>query len=419
MKDPKSFTRLGARAPQGVLLLGKPGVGKTMLAKALAGECNASFISASGSEFTAKYFGVGVGKVKNLFEKARKNAPCIIFIDEIDGVSQRVQNDSPGASEGNRIINQLLIEMDGFDKNEGIIVVAATNLAENLDQALLREGRFDRQITIDMPDVIDRTKILEHYARSVCVQNEDIDYAQLARMTVGFSPATLAHVVNQAALVATRRHAEKVSMQDFLESVEISQIGELNPHQRALTDKERHRIAVHEAGHAIVAAATECGLVEKVTILPRGGALGVTLVTQPQDKMLSLRSDMEKRIQMLLGGRTAEMLVLKEASSGAAQDLSEASKVALNMIGRFGLDGENRLFSLDAIPGQHAGHIIRDSVERANVLLEQMQQATQTCLTEHRKALDRLTQMLLCEEVVDGHAVYALLNDSVPAARAA
>lgn len=271
LKNPKRFSALGARPPCGVLMLGGPGVGKTLLAKALAGECGARFIATNGSEFTSKFYGVGVQKVKKLFETARKNAPCILFIDEIDGISRRSAGGSgPAESEGNRIINQLLVEMDGFEANEGVIVVGATNLVDNLDDALLREGRFDRRVNVKLPDVRDRAAIFRLYAAKLRLAGE-VDYEQLARLTTGLSPATIAHVVNHAALVAARASAEAVSMGHLMEAIETTRIGELNGAQRALGERERRCIAVHEAGHALVSVVLGYGKVEKVTILPRGG----------------------------------------------------------------------------------------------------------------------------------------------------
>jgi len=411
LRDPQRYKQLGARPPCGILLLGGPGVGKTLLAKALAGECDASFISASGSDFTSKYVGVGVQKVKKLFETARKNAPGIVFIDEIDGIARRTNNGSGAAeSENNRIVNQFLVEMDGFSKNDGVVVIGATNLVEHLDPALCREGRFDRRVQVLLPDLQDRALVLEHYARDITLNNEQIiDFQQLARLTTGFSPATLAYVVNNAALIAARHDAQSVGMTELLEAIETAHMGELNGAQRALSPPERYRIAVHEAGHAIVAVATGCGTVEKVTILPRGGALGVTLVTQPQDRMLHLKTDMEKLIQMLLAGRNAEQAVFGEASSGAAHDLQECSRIAMAMVSKYGFGLNGSLFHLDALQRELAGPYVKESIDQAKAILEKMNKACQQILAQHADALAALTQELLVKETVSGERVNELI----------
>jgi len=410
LKNPKRFTALGARPPCGVLMLGGPGVGKTLLAKALAGECGARFMATNGSEFTSKFYGVGVQKVKKLFETARKNAPCILFIDEIDGISRRSSSGSgPAESEGNRIINQLLVEMDGFEANEGVIVVGATNLVDNLDEALLREGRFDRRVNVKLPDVRDRAAIFQLYAGKLRIAGA-VDYEQLARLTTGLSPATIAHIVNHAGLVAARAGAEAVSMLHLMEAIETTRIGELNGAQRALSERERRYIAVHEAGHALASVVLGYGNVEKVTILPRGGALGATLVTRDEDMTLVLKSDMEKHIQMLLGGRNAELAVFEEASSGASHDLQQASKLALDMVGRYGFGEDGALFSLGALPAQHASRQISAAVRQASLLLEGLNVKCQQIMRTHRRALDELTEELLAHETVSGERVLELVG---------
>ncbi|VTU31455.1 ATP-dependent zinc metalloprotease FtsH [Variovorax sp. PBS-H4] len=414
LKDPSRYRAIGARAPCGVLMLGGPGVGKTLLAKALAGECGANFIATNGSEFTSKFYGVGVQKVKKLFETARKNAPCILFIDELDGISKRTSSGAgPAESESNRIINQLLVEMDGFEANEGVIVVGATNLEEHLDEALLREGRFDRRVHVKLPDVRDRCAIFRLYTGKLRTEGS-IDHEQLARLTTGLSPATIAHIVNHAALVAARGGSRAVAMTHLMEAIETTRIGELNGAQRALGERERRYIAVHEAGHALVSAVLGYGKVEKVTILPRGGALGVTLVTQEEDQTLVLKSDMEKHIQMLLGGRNAELAVFDEASSGASQDLQQASRLALDMVGRYGFGQDGALFSIGALPAQHASRQISAAVRQANQLLETLNLQCQHVLRAHRRALDALTEELLAQETVPGARVLELVGARGP-----
>ena len=416
LKDPGRYRAIGARAPCGVLMLGGPGVGKTLLAKALAGECGARFIATNGSEFTSKFYGVGVQKVKKLFETARKNAPCILFIDELDGISKRTSAGAgPAESESNRIINQLLVEMDGFEANQGVIVVGATNLEEHIDEALLREGRFDRRVHVKLPDVRDRSAIFRLYAGKLRTEGA-IDHEQLARLTTGLSPATIAHIVNHAALVAARAGSLAVTMSHLMEAIETTRIGELNGAQRALGERERRYIAVHEAGHALVSAVLGYGKVEKVTILPRGGALGVTLVTQEEDQTLVLKSDMEKHIQMLLGGRNAELAVFDEASSGASQDLEQASKLALDMVGRYGFGQDGTLFSIGALPAQHASRQISVAVRQANELLEALNLQCQQVMRAHRRALDALTEELLAHETVSGERVLELVGQRAPVA---
>jgi cell division protease FtsH len=427
LKEPGRYRAIGARSPCGVLMLGGPGVGKTLLAKALAGECGANFIATNGSEFTSKFYGVGVQKVKKLFETARKNAPCILFIDELDGISKRTSSGAgPAESESNRIINQLLVEMDGFEANEGVIVVGATNLEEHLDEALLREGRFDRRVQVKLPDVRDRCAIFRLYTGKLRTEGA-IDHEQLARLTTGLSPATIAHIVNHSALVAARAGSRAVAMAHLMEAIETTRIGELNGAQRALGERERRYIAVHEAGHALVSAVLGYGKVEKVTILPRGGALGVTLVTQEEDQTLVLKSDMEKHIQMLLGGRNAELAVFDEASSGASQDLQQASRLALDMVGRYGFGQDGALFSIGALPAQHASRQISAAVRQANQLLEALNLQCQHVLRAHRRALDALTEELLAHETVSGERVLELVgprgqsqsSSVMPAARTA
>ena len=273
LKDPKGFIALGARPPKGVLLSGPPGTGKTRLAKALAGECGVHFIPATGGDFTAMFVGLGSLRVKSLFRKARKNAPCIIFIDEMDGVGRRTNTDTGGTSEaeGNRIINQILTELDGFNSSSGVIVIGATNFPDAVDPALVREGRFDRRIQLTLPDVNDREALFRLFAKGVKTADAP-NYAQLARLTTGLTPAAIAYVVNHAALISARHGQPDVPMANFIEAVEVCRMGEVNGAGSALTEGERNRVAVHEAGHAIVAQVMNVGRVEKVTILSRGAS---------------------------------------------------------------------------------------------------------------------------------------------------
>ena len=412
LSDPKQFTSMGVRAPCGILMVGGPGVGKTRLAQALAGECGANFISITGSYFSAKYYGVGIQKVKHLFELARKNAPTVIFIDEADGLAKRTDTGGgPVEAESNRIINQLLAEMDGFASNDGVIIVAATNHPDNLDEALRRPGRFDRTVQVRLPDREDRAKIFRFYAEKLKSKATDIDYDQLARLTTGLSPATVAMVVNQAGLVARKAGETEIAAKHFMEAIKIARIGDVSGAERALSEDERTRIAVHEAGHGLVAALLGTGVLEEVTILPRGGALGVALITKAQDKHLYRETEIRNEIQVLLGGRNAEILTFSEASSGAASDLQEASRISLDMVSKFGFNRDGDLFSLAALPSQYAGLQMKSAIEHANVLLKELNELCYGLLHAYEPVLRAIADELLERETVPGEAVYRLIKE--------
>jgi cell division protease FtsH len=411
LTDPTQFIGMGVRAPCGILMTGGPGVGKTRLAQALAGECGANFISLTGSYFSAKYYGVGIQKVKHLFELARKNAPTVIFIDEADGLGKRTDTGGgPVEAESNRIINQLLAEMDGFESNEGVIVVAATNHPDNLDEALRRPGRFDRTVQVRLPDLEDRAKVLRFYAARLTAKSDEIDFNQLARLTTGLSPATLSMIVNQAGLVARKAGDDEVTSRHFIEAIKIARIGDVSGAERALSEEERARIAVHEAGHGLVAALLGTGVLEEVTILPRGGALGVALITKTHDKHLYRETEMRNEIQVLLGGRNAELLIFAEASSGAAQDLQEASRIGLDMVSKFGFNADGNLFSLAALPQQYAGLQLKNAIEHANVLLKDLNDACHALLRANEPVLRAIADQLLESETVPGENVYRLIK---------
>jgi cell division protease FtsH len=417
LSDPAQFSGMGVRAPCGVLMTGGPGVGKTRLAQALAGECGANFISITGSYFSAKYYGVGIQKVKHLFELARKNAPTVIFIDEADGLGKRTDTGGgPVEAESNRIINQLLAEMDGFESNEGVIIVAATNHPDNLDEALRRPGRFDRTVQVRLPDLEDRAQILRFYAAKLSKKSDDIDFNQLARLTTGLSPAMLSMIVNQAGLLTRKTGKAEVAMTHFIEAIKIARIGDVNGAERALSDEERTRVAVHEAGHGLVAALLGTGVLEEVTILPRGGALGVALITKAQDKHLYRETEMRNEIQVLLGGRNAELLVFAEASSGAAADLQEASRISLDMVSKFGFNVDGNLFSLAALPQQYAGLQLKNAIEHANVLLKDLNDACYALLRANEPVLRAIADQLLESETVPGQTVYRLIREHTAAA---
>jgi len=339
LKDPKIYGRLGARIPKGVLLVGPAGTGKTLLARAVAGEAGVPFFSISGSDFVEMFVGVGAARVRDLFDQARKAKPCLIFIDELDAMG-RARGIGPfggGHDEKEQTLNQLLVELDGFDPREGIVLIAATNRPEILDPALLRAGRFDRQVLVDRPDRIGRAAILRVHVRNVKIA-EGVDLDAVAALTPGFTGADLANLVNEAALRATRRGAEAVSADDFTAAIERIVAG-VEKRSRLLNAREREVVAYHEMGHAIVATALP-GMdpVHKVSMIPRGvGALGYTMQRPTEDRFLLSRSDLENRLAVLLGGRAAEMLIFNEASTGAADDLNKCTDIARNMVARFGM----------------------------------------------------------------------------------
>jgi cell division protease FtsH len=341
LKQPKEYGRLGAHVPKGILLIGPPGTGKTLLARAVAGEAGVPFFSISGSEFVEMFVGVGAARVRDLFEQARKAAPCIIFIDELDALGRaRGMGSFGGHDEKEQTLNQLLTELDGFDPRQGIVLLAATNRPEILDPALLRAGRFDRQVLVDRPERIGRIAILKVHLNNIQLA-DDVDVEAIAAITPGFTGADLANLINEAALLATRRKAVSVAMADFNEAVERIVAG-LEKRSRLLRPEERKIVAFHEMGHALVAMALP-GMdpVHKISIIPRGiGALGYTMQRPTEDRFLITKSELENKIAVLLGGRAAEQLVFAEVSTGATDDLSKATEIARSMVTRFGMSEE-------------------------------------------------------------------------------
>jgi len=340
LKDPKSYGRLGAHVPKGILLVGPPGTGKTLLARAVAGEAGVAFFSISGSEFVEMFVGVGAARVRDLFEQARKAAPCIIFIDELDALGR---SRSPGAFSGyeekEQTLNQLLAELDGFDPRAGVILLAATNRPEILDPALLRAGRFDRQVLVDRPDKSGRVAILKVHVRKITV-GKDVDLDKIAGLTTGFTGADIANLINEAAIVATRRNGDEVSFDDFTAAIERIVAG-IEKKSRVLSKEERRRVAYHEMGHALVAASLPgVDPVQKVSIIPRGvGALGYTMQRPTEDRFLLTASELRNRIAVLMGGRASEKLIFDgDISTGAADDLQRATEIAIEMVTKYGMD---------------------------------------------------------------------------------
>ncbi|MHA7774372.1 ATP-dependent zinc metalloprotease FtsH [Roseibium sp. M-1] len=421
LKDPSAYGRLGAHVPKGILLVGPPGTGKTLLARAVAGEAGVPFFSISGSEFVEMFVGVGAARVRDLFEQARKAAPAIIFIDELDALGRARASGPMGTNdEKEQTLNQLLTELDGFDPSSGIILLAATNRPEILDPALLRAGRFDRQVLVDRPDKLGRRAILDvHVKKITLAPGTDLD--QIAQLTAGFSGADLATLVNEAALLATRRNADAVTLQDFNEAVERVIAG-LEKRSRILSDKERRTVAFHEMGHALVAANLEgCDPVHKISIIPRGiGALGYTMQRPTEDRFLLSAKDLENRMAVLMGGRAAEEIVFKEISTGASDDLQKVTEVARDMVMRYGMDPDlgNRAYATQRqnFLGQPAGDTaeVSEATRREIDLaikqrVEAAFQRAKALLNEHRKELDEGAALLLSKET--------LTDDDFPAIR--
>ena len=413
MKDPSEYVKVGARAPRGVLLDGPPGTGKTLLARALAGECGASFISVDGSYFSSMFFGAGIGKVRELFERARKNAPCIVFIDEIDGIGKRSRGADPSAGdqEQNRIINRLLVEMDGFKALENVIVIGATNHVDNVDEAMRRPGRFDTVVRTVLPTPPEREALFRHYLAQVKADAmPQLD--SMARTAAGMSPADIANCVNRAASYAAEAREPSVSAERIYQAIESHQLGgEVSATKAMITPKTLERVAVHEGGHGLVAHVLEAGSVERISVEPRGGALGVTYVARLSEEPLYGEHELRSRLAMMLAGREAEMLVYGNTSSGAADDLKRASELATSMIGSYGFSKTFGLLSMAGVPRELIGPDIQNSLlDEARALLEAAQAQCRQVLSEHRHRLDALTHLLLREETVSGPALKEALS---------
>jgi cell division protease FtsH len=412
---PARYAKLGAAAPRGVLLVGPPGTGKTLLARALAGESKANFISVDGSYFTAMFYGAGVSKVKELFKLARKNAPCVLFIDEIDGIGKRTRGEGGGAeSELNRIINRVLVEMDGFEPLDNVVVVAATNHEDNIDEAMRRPGRFDMLVRLGLPTLPERQRLFNLYIGKVA-SDGSADTAALARMSSGMSPADIANLVNKAASTAAEAQAEHVGAEHFLSAIETHQLGgEVSSIKDLLTEDTRRRLAYHESGHALVGHWLKAGMVERVTIEPRGKALGVTYITRETEDPLYKQAELASRLAMTLAGREAELLVFDSVSSGASDDLKRASELAINMVGSLGFSEAFGLLSVAGVPKELLGPDIQAAVlKEARLLLDKSQATCHRLLRIHRDQLDALAMRLLEREVLSGDELKALLGSDL------
>ncbi len=413
MHDPSQYAKLGASAPRGVLLVGPPGTGKTLLAKALAGESKANFIAVDGSYFTAMFYGAGVSKVKELFKLARKNAPCVLFIDEVDGIGKRSQGGPGGGAESelNRIINRVLVEMDGFESLDNVVVVAATNHEDNIDPAMRRPGRFDMLVRLGLPTLPDRQLLFDLYIGKLSHDGQ-ADTAALARMTAGLTPADIANTVNKAASSAAEAGAQTVTQEHLLRAIETHQLGgEVSAVKGLLSESTRERLAYHEAGHALVGHWLQLGAVERVTIEPRGQALGVTYISRGSEDPLYAQAELGNRLAMMLGGREAELLVKGSVSSGASDDLKRASELAISMVGSLGFSKTFGLLSVAGVPKELLGPDIQAAVlKEARAMLEQAQLRCEQLLQSRRGQLDALAAALLQREVLSGDELKELLT---------
>ncbi len=404
LKRPEKYTRMGARVPKGVLLYGKPGTGKTLIAKAIAGEADVPFISMSGSEFIEMFAGLGASRVRKLFEKARKLAPCIVFIDEIDAIGSRRTSNSGAETENNQTLNQLLVEMDGFSSEETIIVLAATNRPEMLDKALLRPGRFDRQITIPNPDLNGRLDILKIHSKDKKL-SDDVNLESIAEDTAGFTGAELENILNEAAIVATKNKHEEIENDDIEEAVKKVTVG-LEKKGRVISDKDKRLTAYHEAGHAVVSRylPTQTN-VKEVSIIPRGVAGGYTMYKTNEDKYYISKTEMQEKLIALLGGRAAERLVLDDISTGASNDIEVATQIARDMVTKYGMSdklGPIDFQGKEPYEMQMFGENIGDEIgEEVKTLIDTAYNDAITLLKEHRDKLDRIAEVLLQKEKIN------------------
>lgn len=420
LHDPDKYKEIGASMPKGILLVGPPGTGKTMLAKAVAGEANVPFFSMSGSEFVEMFVGMGASKVRDLFKQAKEKAPCIVFIDEIDAIGKKRDGQVGGNDEREQTLNQLLTEMDGFEGNNGVIILAATNRPESLDPALLRPGRFDRRVPVELPDLKGREEILKVHARKIKVA-DNVDFNKIARMASGASGAELANIVNEAALRAVRDGRKFATQADLEESIEVVIAG-YQKKNAILTDKEKRIVAYHEIGHALVAAKqTNSAPVQKITIVPRtSGALGYTMqVEEEGNHYLMSKEEMENKIATLTGGRAAEEIAFGSVTTGASNDIEQATKLAKGMITRYGMSKDFDMVAMETVTNQYLGgdSSLNCSMETQTAidkevveLVKKQHEKAGQILLENRAKLDELSQYLYEKETITGEEFMKILN---------
>ena len=420
LHDPDKYKEIGASMPKGILLVGPPGTGKTMLAKAVAGEANVPFFSMSGSEFVEMFVGMGASKVRDLFKQAKEKAPCIVFIDEIDAIGKKRDGQVGGNDEREQTLNQLLTEMDGFEGNNGVIILAATNRPESLDPALLRPGRFDRRVPVELPDLKGREEILKVHARKIKVA-DNVDFNKIARMASGASGAELANIVNEAALRAVRDGRKFATQADLEESIEVVIAG-YQKKNAILTDKEKRIVAYHEIGHALVAAKqTNSAPVQKITIVPRtSGALGYTMqVEEEGNHYLMTKEEMENKIATLTGGRAAEEIAFGSVTTGASNDIEQATKLARGMITRYGMSKDFDMVAMETVTNQYLGgdSSLTCSMETQTAidkevveLVKKQHEKAGQILMENRAKLDELSQYLYEKETITGEEFMKILN---------
>ena len=422
LHNPKKYSDVGASMPKGVLLVGPPGTGKTMLAKAVAGEANVPFFSMSGSEFVEMFVGMGASKVRDLFRQAKEKAPCIVFIDEIDAIGKKRDGQIGGNDEREQTLNQLLTEMDGFEGNNGVIILAATNRPESLDPALTRPGRFDRRVPVELPDLAGREAILKVHAKKIKTA-DDVNFHTVARMAAGSSGAELANVINEAALRAVRNGRSVVCEADLEESIEVVIAG-YQKKNRIMSDTEKRTVAYHEIGHALVAALqTNSAPVQKITIIPRtSGALGYTMQVEQNDKVLMTQRELENKIATLTGGRAAEEIVFGEITTGASNDIEQATKLARAMITRYGMSEEFDMVAMETVSSQYLGgdtslscsadtqkEIDRKTVE----IVKKQHEKARRMLCDNRAKLDELAGILYEKETITCDEFMSVLNGKV------
>ena len=421
LHNPKKYTEVGASMPKGVLLVGPPGTGKTMLAKAVAGESKVPFFSMSGSEFVEMFVGMGASKVRDLFKQAKEKAPCIVFIDEIDAIGKKRDGNFSGNDEREQTLNQLLTEMDGFEGNTGVIILAATNRPESLDPALTRPGRFDRRVPVELPDLTGREAILKVHAKKIKTA-DDVDFHTIARMAAGTSGAELANIINEAALRAVRNGRTTVQQADLEESIEVVIAG-YQKKNAIMTDSEKKVVAYHEIGHALVAAMqTESAPVQKITIIPRtSGALGYTMQVEQNDKVLMSRQELENKIATFAGGRAAEEVVFGEITTGAANDIEQATKLAHAMITRYGMSDDFDMVAMETVNNKYLGgdtslecaeETQREIDEKVVELVKTQHEKAKRILQENRSKLDELAKVLYEKETITGKEFMEILNKS-------